>query len=928
MRNTIIALAFACVILIGCDNTGRRQDQQVPEAAAPVVQVPEIPKPPAEEPLSAQDAAAIAVLKSAAPREEKMKACRELAQQGGRGVIPALEALLVDEELSHMARYGLEPLPYPEAGEALRNALPKTGGSLKVGVINSLAVRGDALAVPALIELLSSEDAAVAQESARALGVIATPEAGAALKAALGKADAASPLGEALCDGLLRCAEAMQRKGRKDQAAAVYDSVLAVPSAGPATRAAALRGAVLSRGGDEGLKTLADALRKDDNDVFDACLRVAVELGSEEKVTAVLAAGLSGMTAEKKVRLIKVLGLRGGEAAGAAMLTEAGSGDVAVRDAAIKSLTRMGYKPALKLMAELARTEGDLAKTAQDSLCYFPGEGGQAAIAAMLEDKDAKSRLVAIEMVGKGGLAQPTALLMKTVETDVSEEVRIAALEALYHRAGKPEMARLLDFIAAARSAAEINAAEKTLGALCAREKKMAPGNVVIVKAVYGALPDGPSADVTAKVAQIIKSGAFSIDASNANFGDTAPSIVKQLRVDYTENGVAQSKTVPENQTLKLTSATAPPEIVDAFVSAYTKARGAEAPAAPALLRLLATTESRKALEVVQGVAAQSEGEAKTAALRIMCDWPTADALPAVMDMAQNSTDPTLKMLAFRGTVRMLKLEAKGGSGSAAQYGALMKHADRADQKRLLLSGLAEIRQVEALEMVFAMFGDPEVKAEAVKAAATIAQNLGGDAREDASIIDCKDLTKWHATTNYWRIEDGAVVGQSDKDIPDTAYIWPNVEVADFYMSVLVKLEPPTANSGIQFRSKKLDEAAHALGYQGDIGKDVWGRLYHQGGRGKLDWNGRAEEAVKPGDWNRYEILAVGPAIWTAINGKLGVACLDTGAKDERSGGVAFQIHVGPPQTVRFKIEKLIHNPKVELAGLKAAELIGELKAP
>lgn len=74
--------------------------------------------------------------------------------------------------------------------------------------------------------------------------------------------------------------------------------------------------------------------------------------------------------------------------------------------------------------------------------------------------------------------------------------------------------------------------------------------------------------------------------------------------------------------------------------------------------------------------------------------------------------------------------------------------------------------------------------------------------------------------------------------------------------------------------------------------------------------------------------LPVGPAIWTAINGKLGAAYLDLSKDGERSGLIALQIHAGAPQTVRYRIEKLVHNPKVELAGLAAEQLIAELRVP
>lgn len=74
-----------------------------------------------------------------------------------------------------------------------------------------------------------------------------------------------------------------------------------------------------------------------------------------------------------------------------------------------------------------------------------------------------------------------------------------------------------------------------------------------IRKAVYGALPDGPSADVTDIVADLVRKNRLSIEAGNEQFGgDPAPNVVKKLRVDYTFDGVNHSKTVGENQTLAI----------------------------------------------------------------------------------------------------------------------------------------------------------------------------------------------------------------------------------------------------------------------------------------------------------------------------------------------------------------------------------------
>ena len=196
--------------------------------------------------------------------------------------------------------------------------------------------------------------------------------------------------------------------------------------------------------------------------------------------------------------------------------------------------------------------------------------------------------------------------------------------------------------------------------------------------------------------------------------------------------------------------------------------------------------------------------------------------------------------------------------------------------------------------------------------------------QEKAAFFNGKDLTGWKGNMKYWKVEEAAIVGHSDRRIPRNEFLWSGVKVADFYLSVRVKLETDSRNAGIQFRSKKVDQHGQARGYQADIGRGVWGRLFHEHGRGKLDWTDRGEKAVKPGQWNRYEILAIGPYIWTAVNGRLSVAYYDP--KGERSGYIALLIHSAQPHTVRYKIEKLVHNPEVRLAGLKRKELIAALR--
>jgi len=195
----------------------------------------------------------------------------------------------------------------------------------------------------------------------------------------------------------------------------------------------------------------------------------------------------------------------------------------------------------------------------------------------------------------------------------------------------------------------------------------------------------------------------------------------------------------------------------------------------------------------------------------------------------------------------------------------------------------------------------------------------------DKAFFNGKNLDGWAARQmKYWSVKDGAIVGHSAVKVPKNEFIWSKVLVKDFYLWVDVKILPDNRNAGIQFRSKKANASGQAHGYQADVGGGVWGKLYHEHGRGKLDWNNRAAKIIKRGEWNRYEILAVGHRIWTAINGTLCVAIEDP--KGELSGHISFQVHSGLPQTVAYRVNKLIHNPKVELAGLNEKQLRAALQ--
>jgi hypothetical protein len=163
--------------------------------------------------------------------------CAELAVIGSAAAVPALAPLLSSDDLSHMARYALERIPGPEADQALRDALGKTRGRTRVGIIHSTAARRDARSVTQLARLLTG-DPDEAAAAARALGEIGTPEAARALEAARGRATGALRL--TIADALLIGAERLVAAGERAQAVKLLEALTATTE--PAhVRAAASR---------------------------------------------------------------------------------------------------------------------------------------------------------------------------------------------------------------------------------------------------------------------------------------------------------------------------------------------------------------------------------------------------------------------------------------------------------------------------------------------------------------------------------------------------------------------------------------------------------------------------------------------------------------------------------------------------------------
>lgn len=195
-------------------------------------------------------------------------------------------------------------------------------------------------------------------------------------------------------------------------------------------------------------------------------------------------------------------------------------------------------------------------------------------------------------------------------------------------------------------------------------------------------------------------------------------------------------------------------------------------------------------------------------------------------------------------------------------------------------------------------------------------------------IFDGKSLANWDGDPDFWRVEDGAIVGQSTPEKvlkQNTFIIWRGGTTRDFELKMEFKLTG--GNSGVQYRSTALTDVGKYVlkGYQADMDAKVQftGMLYEERGRGFLAERGRVTRIVSPkerkligspgeGDalrelinaegWNQLHILARGDTVIHVINGRVMSVCIDEDKEGRIPEGLlGLQLHVGPPMKVEFR---------------------------
>lgn len=391
----------------------------------------------------------LAVFDAKPTRDAKEFLCRQLLTIGTARSVPRLESMLTDPAVAHIARFALGRLEAPEASAALVRALGKTTGKLRVGVINTLGARRCREALPEIVKLLASPDAAVADAAVAALGDLGGPEAVQALEAARGSASPS--LRRRVDDARMACADGMLRAGQKAEAAAIYQRLMAAELPRQ-VQIGALRGLVRARG-LAAIGLLSDAIKQENPRLRACALGMARDLPGPE-ITQALLGLLPSLPPDAQELLVLALGERGDVAAAPALMAAAKSEQPAVRLAAIEALAGAGDAAAVPLLLRLAATAtGDEQRMARASLVRLKGDAIHDAVLRSAA-VDAALRIEAIRaLAGRKATAAFGPLSAMAVDGDPA--VRREAIVALGTLAGESDMPALVALVVKPKDAGD-----------------------------------------------------------------------------------------------------------------------------------------------------------------------------------------------------------------------------------------------------------------------------------------------------------------------------------------------------------------------------------------------------------------------------------------------------------------------------------------
>jgi HEAT repeat protein len=476
--------------------------------------------------------------------------CRMLRRVGSAGSVPALSKMLDDKELSHMARFALQYMPAAEAGDALRRALTICKGELRIGVIGSIAQRGDTKAVDRLAKLVTDDNEQVARAAVDALGRIGGREAARALE----NITVPENLKAAYDNAYLMCADKMLSQGKKEEAMDIYSRMI-VQDNSTWIRIAAYKGLIQTQK-EKAVPYVLALLKDKDLDLQRAAGKFITEMPGSA-ITKALAKQLPQLNEDAQIVLLSALEARGDSSAAPYVAEAAGSSSGPVRLSAVKALAVLGDASNVELLARISALGGETGKAALESLSRISAPG----VADELTDiaqSDAKApvRINVIQTLIERREDEAVPALLEVAKDD-NKTVRQAAYRALGELAGQKELADMVSILGAAESKIDRAAIERAMTAIVMRLEE--PGAAPVIAGLADA-DDAVKPHLLAVLSRIAGQPALDAVRSQLRSGnaETKKAAIRAL-ANWPDPApledllkIAQSESDPANQVLAL----------------------------------------------------------------------------------------------------------------------------------------------------------------------------------------------------------------------------------------------------------------------------------------------------------------------------------------------------------------------------------------
>jgi HEAT repeat protein len=389
-----------------------------------------------------------------------------------------------------------------------------------------------------------------------------------------------------------------------------------------------------------------------------------------------------------------------------------------------------GVKATDAVIDALQGNDPELQVAAAGCLTDISGDGAIKAAAVVLPRLSPAVQAVVIETAGNRGGAAAKAMALGAVKSE-DPSVRLAAIRALGRTGDAGTIAVLLPSAAGA-SGAEQQAARASLDQLKG-------------SAVDSAMVAALSSPNAKERAELIRS------LGNRNTTKAIPAVLKAaedsedaVRIEAFKalSVLAGEKQIPAllkllEQVKTSGERTAAEEAVVSVCRKIAGGNDKEASAAPVLVasvsdiptrcsyvRILGRIGGGKAMGALRGALKDNNPDVSETALRTLVDLGDMSVAADLLDVAKNAEKANHKVMALRGYVKLAGQLDRKSTDRLNMYVQALPLATRAEEKRAVLSGAADLRSQAGLDFVLPSLEDESIREEAAQAAVTLAASI------------------------------------------------------------------------------------------------------------------------------------------------------------------------------------------------------------